>query len=257
MTTLTAAASAAPARSTALGRILAVTRLHFANRYTVFVVPLMVMGAILVLNIAIWFIIWSNVGAKDRADVSEGFSYSGASFWIFVYMMVLAIQAIALTFPFAQGFSVTRRDFYLGTAVAFTSLSLAWALLLSVLAALEDATGGWGMNGRMFTSVYFGEGTLSRFFVYFGLFMFMFFLGSTIAALWVRFRVTGMLLFFGTLGLILIGLVALFTYTRSWNVVGTFFATNGQVGVVAWSFILTAIAAVTGFFILRRAVPRS
>ena len=57
--------------------------------------------------------------------------------------------------------------------------------------------------------------------------------------------------------LALVGAVALITLTYSWPAVGGWFAAQGVVGGFAWGLIPVAVAAVTGFFILRRATPRN
>jgi hypothetical protein len=88
-----------------MNRITAVTKLHFVNLWTIIWVPAIILGAILVLNIAIWWIVLSAIDtAEGRANAQEGFGYSGSTFYIFVHMMVVAVQAFNLTFPFALGY---------------------------------------------------------------------------------------------------------------------------------------------------------
>src|SRR5690606_16468181 len=133
-------------------------RLHLVNKATIIVVPWLIMAFIFSVNYLIWWILAASLSADDMADATEGMRFSGASSFIFVYMLVVAVQAINLTFPFAQGYSVTRRDFYLGSALTFVGLSAVYALVMSVLGALERATGGWGLGGSMFSALYFGDG---------------------------------------------------------------------------------------------------
>jgi len=253
MTTLTDHAPATP-----LQRIVRVAKLHLANPWTTVVVPWMVVGIIFAANFAIWWIILSNLDPSEKVDAGEGLQWSGASMWIFVYMMVVAVQAISITFPFALGYGVTRRDYYLGSALAFVGLSAMYAAGLTILSVIEEATGGWGLGGRMFTAAYYGDGAWpERLFIYFVAFLFFFFVGAAVASVWVRWRANGLTVFFVVLGFILIGGAALLTFTASWYLVGNFFAGAGFLGSYAWSLVLTAIAAVTGFFILRRATPRA
>jgi hypothetical protein len=241
--------------------ILAVVRLHLVNRYSVFIVPWMIMGGIFVVNVAIWWIIFASVTDEaDRADARDGIAYSGALFYIFVYMLVLGIQAVAFTFPFALGFSVTRRDFWLGSALTFIMLSAAYSAILTVLAAVEVATDGWGLGGTMFASFYFGGADASwieRFGLYFATYLFFYFVGAAIATIYQRWRNNGMLALFGTLGLALIAGIALVSFTSSWPSIGAWFDSNGPSGVIAWSLVPTVVAAITGYFILRRATPKN
>jgi len=251
MTTITAPAT--PAQ-----RIVNVMKLQFANPWTTLILPWMILGIIFLANLAIWAILATNLRGEDRADTLQGLQWSGASTFIFVYMMVVAVQAIAVTFPFALGYGVTRRDYYLGSALAFVILSAMYAVGLTILAAIEEATNGWGLGGRMFTSIYFGDGGWgSRLFIFFAAFLFFFFVGAAIATVWVRWRANGLTVFFIALAAVLIGAAALLTFSRSWNLVGEFFVAAGFLGSYAWSLIITALAGVLGFFILRRATPKN
>ena len=243
--------------ASALGRILNVVRLHLTNPWTTIILPWFILIAILLANIAIWWLILSNTPTANIADVREGLGYSGASTYIFVYIMVVAVQAIAVTFPFALGYGVTRRDYYLGTALTFLGLSAMFSVGLTILSLIEEATDGWGLGGRMFTTFYYGDGWPQRMFIYFAAFLFFFFVGMAAASIWVRWKSNGLVAFFLGLGVLVIGGAALLTVTESWGAFGSFFATAGFVGSFAWSLVISAIAAIGGFFVLRRATPKS
>ena len=243
---------------TTLSRVLAVVKLQFTNPWGVLILPWLILIAILVMNIAIWWIIFTSAATDaDRADIREGLLYGGAGSYIFVYMLVVAVQAINGYFPFALGYGVTRRNYYLGVALFFVIIAVIFTVGMSILGAIEEATGGWGMGGRMFTAAYFGENWVERGFIYFTLLLFFFFVGSTVAAIYVRYRATGMTFFWLALSLALIVVGALITLTQSWGAVGGWFAATGLVGSYAWSLVLTAIAAVSGYAVLRRATPKS
>jgi hypothetical protein len=164
------------------------------------------------------------------------------------------------TFPLALGFGSTRRDFYLGSALTFTLLSAGYAVALTILSAIEDATNGWGIGGTMFTAIYFGGGTTpiwGRLIIFFCVMMFFFFVGAAVATVFVRWRATGLVVFFIVIGALLVGAIALVTYTQNWEAIGRFFVEAGTVGAALWSLVLTAIAGVAGYLVLRRATPRS
>jgi hypothetical protein len=100
--------------TTARTRVWNVLRLQFANRLNMLAIPWL--AFVFLINYAIWAI----VATASNGEASlKGTEYSGSTFWLFAYLMIAAIQAITLTFPFALGMSVTRRDYYLGTALAF------------------------------------------------------------------------------------------------------------------------------------------
>src|SRR5690606_2970444 len=241
-----------------LQRVLNVTRLHLTNKFPMMVLPLMILGFIFLVNLAIWWLIFSAIGTEDAADASQGMQFSGASTFIFVYMMVVAVQAVNLTFPFALGYSVTRRDFYLGTSVMFVLLSGYYAAIMTIMAMIERATDGWGFGGAMFDVIYFGaENPLQQFLLFLLLFLFFFFIGAATASVYVRWRANGMYVFFAALTILVVGLVALTTFTENWPLVGEWFVANGAMGVALWSLVPTALAAVTGFVLLRKATPKN
>jgi hypothetical protein len=257
MTTSTIDARPAVTHSGA-NRIAAVVRLQFTNPWTVLILPWLILIGILLLNMAIWWLIFSNVQSPaDLADARDGTQYSGAVAYAFVYMMVVAVQAISGYFPFALGYGVTRRNYYLGAAISFVLLSVFYSIGLSLFALVEQATNGWGVGGTMFTAVYFGDSWVQRLFIFFTILMFFFFIGSAVAAVYVRWKATGMIVFFASLALLVIGGLALVSLTQNWAAVGAWFIANGFVGTFAWTLVPTTIAAITGYFILRKATPKN
>ncbi|QYH36598.1 ABC transporter permease [Salinibacterium sp. M195] len=253
--TTTPSALAHPASP--LKRITNVAKLHFANPWTTLGLPWIILGVIFAGSLTIWWLIYSALSPEQRVGALQGTEFGGSSFFIFIYMMVVAIQAISITFPFALGYGVTRRDYYLGSALAFVVLAVIYTTGLAILAAIEKATNGWGMGGTMFAPIYFGGSVPERTFVQFVLFLFFLFFGSAIAAVWVRWKATGVTVFFIIVGALLVGLIALATFTDSWFAVGDTFVDLGVIGVASWSLVLTAISAIAGFFLLRRATPRN
>ncbi|WP_111719278.1 ABC transporter permease [Homoserinimonas sp. OAct 916] len=244
--------------SATLARIFNVTRLHLINRFPIMVLPLLILAFIFLVNYVIWWLLFDAVGVADRQDAIDGIQFSGASSFIFIYMLVVAVQAVNLTFPFALGFSVTRRDFYLGTCVAFVLLSAYYAAIMTVMAVLERVTNGWGLGGSMFDVVYFREeNPVLQFVLFLLIFLFFFFIGAATASVYVRWRANGMYVFFAFLTLLVIGFVALTTFADNWPAVGAWFARNGAMGVALWSLVPTTLAAITGFYLMRRATPKN
>jgi len=255
MTTITADAQVPLRRNEAAKHILAVTRLHFVNKTQVLYVPIVVLGIVFLLNLAIWYII---VAANPSSSGSNHLGYSGAVSYIFVYSMVVAIQVILRSFPFSLGFGVTRRDFYLGTALSFVIVSVIFAILLTIMSSIEIATNGWGVGGRMFEPNYFSNSFwLARFVMYLLAFLFFLFVGSVGATIYMRWRATGITTFLVILAVALVGIVAIITLTHGWVAFGTWFATTGAFGVTLWTLIPTVVAGIGGFLALRRTTPKN
>ncbi len=255
---MTAATLTKVVPTTQLQRVGRIVRLHFANPWATITLPWIILGVTFLANLAIWTIIYFSVtNSSDKRDVADGMQYSGSTVYIFVYMLIVAIQAISITFPFALGYGVTRRDYYLGTAVNFVILSAIYSVGLTLLGILERLTNGWGIGGRIFTAIFFGDDWLQNLYIFFVGMLFFFFVGSLFGAVFVRWRGTGITFTFIILGALTIGVVALISLTNGWSAVGTFFAHAGLVGSSSWSLAITALAGVAGFFVLRGATPRS
>ncbi|MEP6481686.1 MAG: ABC transporter permease [Rhodoglobus sp.] len=244
-------------KTTAAHRIGNVVRLHFTNPWTILALPSIILTAIFLLNLAIWVTVYLSAAPDHRSQVSNGLQYTGSSFYIFVYMLVVAVQAISITFPFALGYGVTRRDYYRGTAVTFVILAAIYSAGMTLLSIIEDATGGWGVGGRMFSAVYFGDSWPVRLYVYFVLLLLFFFVGTIFAAVWVRWKATGLATLFIAFGVLAVGLIALIILTSGWGNIAAFFVNAGFVGSASWSLAITAIAGLTGYLVLRRATPRT
>ena len=246
--------------ATPLGRITRVVRLNLANPRTTILTPALIEFAIFALSFLIWLLISSNISEADRADAHDGVQYSGAGTWLFFYMMVVAVQAMNLTFPLALGFGSTRRDFYLGSVVTFVLLSAGWSIALTILATLERVTGGWGIGMTMFTAIYFGGGETNvgqQLGIFFCVMLFFFFVGAAFAAVYVRWKAFGLTTSLILLAFLVVGLIALIGFTANWDAVGAFFMQAQAVGVALWLLVPTAVAGLVGWLIMRRATPRS
>lgn len=258
MTTASPVATPVPAAGPAARRVWRIVRLNLVNKWTTIWLPIMIMGFIWLVNWLIWWIIWAATGPADRADALAGTQWSGGAFYIFVYLLVIGIQVVAATFPFALGYSATRREFALGSGLTFLLLSLGYALGFALLSVVEEWTNGWGLGGHLFTSVYFGDADFAgRFFIALCGMLFFITIGAFAAALFMRWRMNGILVASAILVLLLVGGIALATLTGSWPAVGEWFANNGPVGVSAWLLLPTLLAGIAGYAVLSRATPKS
>ena len=86
----------------------------------------MILVSSFVLTLAIWAMIPDSVGAK----------YSGAGQAVMWYFFGLGIQSLTLSFPFSQGLSISRRNFFLGTVGLFAVVAAVIAALYVVLGVM-------------------------------------------------------------------------------------------------------------------------
>lgn len=241
----------------ALRRLINVVRLHLVNKTQIIVMPWLIMSFIFIVSLTIGWIFRSanETASPDKEQLVMEFN--GALFYFLIYMLVLAVMAISQTFPFAQSYSVTRRDFYLGTVLTFLGLSTMYSLAVTVLSWIEDTTDGWGLNVVIFNPGFMTENLFARFYIMLVLFFFFFMMGMATASVYVRWRANGMYVFFGSLALLILGLVWLANSTNSWAAVGNWIVTSGVFGIVTWSLVPSILALITGYLFLQRATPRN
>ncbi len=244
-------------RDGALSRIVNVAKLHLVDKGQIIVVPWLVMAFIFALMIAITGIVRMSLAPGELTDVADGFQFSGGTSFLFIYMMVIAVMAINRTFPLAQGYSVTRRDFYLGSSLAFLGLSAGYAAASTLLGWIEQITQGWGMNVTLFAPVHFPADAQQRLYLFFLLFLFFFFVGAATASVYVRWALNGMLVFYASVFLLLAGAIFLTTLSSGWPAVAGWLASSSVIALASWTLVPTTFAAITGYLILRRATPNN
>jgi hypothetical protein len=256
MSTATAAAqaSARPTGPARPDRIWRVVRLHYVSWRTALVLPWLILIGILLVNMSIWYLVHYTAGPNTHMNTQ----YTGSIFYLLIYQAILAMQLMNASFAYALGLSSTRRDFYLGTALWFAIHSAQYTVGVVLLSYIEQWTGGWGVGGHMFQTVYFGTGPLGeRLFTMFFALLGVLFVGSIFGAVYVRWRASGLYVTGAVFVAAVIGFLAIATFARAWGPIGSWFAATGPMGLVAWSIPLAALCAAIGFLALRRAVVRS
>ncbi len=240
-------------------RVWRVVRLLTANPATTIGMPLLIVGLIFLATWFIWWMIMSSVSGTDAADAADGIRYNGASAWIFFYMLVVAVQAVNLTFPLALGYGSTRRAFSTGAGLTWVLLSAGYALVMTFGRWLEQLTDGWGVHGSFFGSAYFATdaGWLAQWWIYFCWFVFFFFTGMIFAAVFVRWKAFGLTTALLVLGALVVAGVAILTFTGSWGGFWERVIELGTLGVASVLLVPAVLAAGLGHLLLRRATPRS
>ena len=237
-------------------RIANVVKLHVANPVPTLIVPWLIFAAVFALNLAIWIAVVNGAGGRDQLE-ANAFSNNGAISWIYVFLLVAATQAMNLTFAFALGLGITRRDYFLGTALYLAGLAVFYATGMTVLAAIESATNGWGIEGYIFAPLFVGDLPLVQQFAAHLLIALLFFgTGLFTGAIFVRWRAIGLYVFFGALVFGIAGLILITSLVDGWKSVGAFFTDQSPLTVIAWTLPWSVVMAVLASFILRRATPR-
>lgn len=181
--------------------------------------------------------------------------YSGSVTSIFVYVFVLGIIVVTQYFTFAVGMSVTRRDYFFGTALMGLAASFILGTLMCIFAFLENMSNGWGNRFHFFHFPYLNDGTsfFEQLLMYVILFAFLFFLGFLISSYARRFGGKGMLLLSLAVLLISSVVVLLFHHFHVWADIFRWFSSQTAVGLSYWLLPFILISMVISFLLLRKA----
>lgn len=166
-----------------MNRIQSVLLMHWRYKGVWAVVPLLVLFSSFAVNIG--------MVALSRMEIE-----SGAVASVHLSLFVAAILACVQLFPFALDHGVRRTDFFVGTSVFTILLSSGFALLLTVLAAVErNMTGLWGEALHFFHQPYWLPRSLpSLFWHHLALMLLLVCSGLFIHAVFARFGRTGLTL---------------------------------------------------------------
>jgi hypothetical protein len=116
-------------------RVLQAARLHLIHPLVILGIPWLVVSISFAINVAVWHL--TPAGEDDGG-------FTGGVLALYITVLVVYVQAVTQLLPFAMGISLSRRTFYLGTALVVVVQSLFYGIALAVLSGIENATDGWG-----------------------------------------------------------------------------------------------------------------
>jgi hypothetical protein len=120
-----------------MNRVLAVARMHLTHPLVILGVPWLVAATSFAINLAVWGL---------TPVQHEPGAFTGGVSSLYITVLVVFVSAVTQLLPFAMGVSISRRTFYLGTALVAALQALLYGVALTALDAVENATGGWGVN---------------------------------------------------------------------------------------------------------------
>lgn len=182
---------------------------------------------------------------------------TGGLLSIYVVMFVACVSSITQEFPFAIGLGISRRSFYLGNVLQLVGQAISYAAVLYLLALVEQATDGWGIDLRFFGLPFLWvENPVLRFLGFAIPFLLLGFLGIAIALVFKRWGANGMFTL-STVALVTAGgFAVLATWQGWWPAIGGWFADqSGAALLVGWPAVLTLPLAVLSYLAIRRANP--
>lgn len=246
--------TAMAATRTAPQRIGTTIRVHAANPWALIITPALITMGVFLLNFVIWHTVLLAADGKVEPDA---FDYNGGVSWIMFYLVVVAVQAMNQTFSFTVGLGSTRRDYYLGTALTFAGLALVFGGGIALMAGVERATDGWGVDGHFFAPGVLQTVPLWELAVIYAFALLtMMFVGAAAGAMFVRWGATGLIVFFATLATLVVALTFGIVAFDWWQPIAAFFAAREPLELAALALPIAAVSAVVGFLILRKATPK-
>lgn len=228
-----------------MNRTLNVVRMQFVNRYTFVWMPLIILGASWAMSLVIFAMI-----------PFDGPKYGGGSQAPLWYFLALGVAALSYSFPFSQALSITRREFFLGSMLTAAGTAVCLGIVFVIGGAIEQATGGWGLNGYFFYLDWvWGSGPAGAGLFYAVIALLLFVAGFWAATIYRRFGPMGLTISLVGVGAVLVGLFWIITQLDAWEAVGAWMVQLDPLAVAGIALLTTAVLAAGSFLTLRRAVP--
>jgi hypothetical protein len=231
-----------------MNRVLQAARLHLIHPMVILGIPWLIVGISFAINLAVWHL--------TPAGENEG-GTTGGVLALYFTGLVVYVQAVTQLLPFAMGVSLSRRTFYLGTALVAVVQSLFYGIAITALLAIENATNGWGAGMNYCApGVFevdnpalqvFASGTPMLAFAFVGVGM------GIVHKRWGQAGTWGLII--GSM-IVLGGLAVLISWLDAWGNVGNWFSDQSiatlTIGLPAALALVVALASYPG---IRRVVP--
>jgi hypothetical protein len=212
--------------------------------------PWAIMAFSFAVNLAI-FRIFPGHGGVPRNN--NDYHVTGAVSVIYIFFFVMGIIGAGQSLPFGLALGVSRRSYYTGTALLAITLAVADGLVLTVLQAIERATGGWGEAMHFFRVPYIltGPWYLTWLTSFVGLVL-LFVYGMWFSIVYRRWRTFGTLTFLAVQVTAVLGVVLLINRTPAGPSVGRFLGGVSAAGLTGLLAALAALLFAGGYATIRR-----
>lgn len=230
-----------------MNRVPTVMRLHLVTWRAFLGVPWLIWAAAFVINLIIFGLLDPAPGEGDTGGLVSGYFGVLATFWI----------AATVYFSYSLSLGLSRRSYFVGTALLALASSVINGVAIYLLSLLETATNGWGINLGFFNIGFIVvDNPLGQIAIYTGAMLGFAAAGLLLGALYQRWRMVAMyalgLLVTGALG----AAVAAISIDGNWPAVGSWFADQSPLALVGLVPLGMAVLATGGsYLVLRRAAP--
>ena len=231
-----------------MDRVLSAARLHFARPWVVLGIPWLIVLASFALNAVIWGT--TPVSEADGAG-------TGGLITLYATVLIVYVQAVTQLLPFGMGMGLSRRAFYLGTALAAVAQAAGYAVVLTVLGVVENATGGFGLGLDFWRpSAILVDNPVLQFAVYALPLVACAAIGTGLGIMLKRWGPASLYALAVASVAVLVGALALIGWLDAWQQIGPWFADQTLVTfAIALPLLTTAVVGALSFAGLRRVVP--
>jgi hypothetical protein len=224
-----------------MNRAVAVMRMHLVDQLTLVVMPLGILASAYVVNVLVWL----PLDSENRK--------TGGALALPIFVLAAAMFAVVRGLPFALGMGATRRSFAIGTLMTGGVLAAGFGTLYLVLGRIEDATGGWGLNGTFFDFSFFNRSAWPLTWLMLVVtFLAAWLVGAALASVWPRWGMVALAV--GGPALIILGggVAALVTWQGWWSSVWSWLDGLTPVTSAGWLAALCLACAAATWGALRR-----
>ena len=164
---------------------------------------------------------------------------------LYVFMLLCGALSMTRSLPFGLMMGISRRTYYLGTALLVLTLGVVYGLALTLLQLVERASNGWGLRLHYFRIPWIMDGPwYETWLTSFVLLVVFVLYGMWYGLVFRRWSVPGLVAFVAAQILVALLAVVAVSATHSWSGVGHFFTT---VTALALTGVLAAVAVAMGF----------
>lgn len=221
-----------------------VARYHLVHRFNYLILPWMVMAFAFLVDVII-------LAMTPAGHTSH--RYVGGLGSIVVIVFILGTQSVARSLPFGLALGISRRSYYLGTALLAVALSAIAAVVITVGQVIERATDGWGISMAFFRVPYILDGPWYRTgLTSFVALLLLFVYGMWFGLVYRRWNLVGLVAFLAAQITVLLMGALVATWTHGWPDVGGFFSAVSATGLTGLLAALAAVLFVGGFVTMRR-----
>lgn len=226
-----------------MNRITGIMRMHSKNPLNWIYMP----WIILLGNFLINLIVATSVNSEE-SYVGGGISS------IFIYFMIMGMITIHMTFPFALGLSIRRKDYFTGTVLYAGAIALSNSVVMVILSEIERMTDGWGSRIHFFEIPYVSDdGILGQLWFFLALFLHLFFISFLGAAFQRRLGTVQLMIALGVIFIAGTALSLLATYYGWWGDLFDLLSGRSAVEIISWCSLLTIVYILGSFGFLRKA----